>query len=83
MNIQEEVLEAQHQEWLKHPVTCSLLKALRKHQTKMAKLTTDSVYDDKVSSEVIRYHCVGLKNTNAVILLVTDFKSLVNYLNKE
>lgn len=83
MNIQEEVLEAQHQEWLKHPVTCSLLKALRKHQSGLSSVALESVYNEKVSSEVIRYHCVGLKNTNAIINLVTDFKSLVNYLNKE
>jgi len=78
----ESLLEVQFQQWLSHPTTALMLRALNKHKEDFINLVSESSMDDKLSDAFVRLKTTGIRNTDAIIKLITNKEAMQKKANK-
>ncbi len=68
MNITpENVLSAEHNSWLTHPVTIQMFKNLNKHRDTFVKSMVVVAGDMAIDDKYFRIHAYGLRTLDAVV----------------
>lgn len=78
----EALLEAQHAEWIKHPVTQKALERIREHKNSFVKIISNDVMNPNVSDVNFRHTAVNIRNCDAILSLLTNTDVFFNNHNK-
>lgn len=82
----QQLIEAQalaHQQWLQHPVTVTVLRALEIHKKKFVNLVSCNASTSTISDSSIRHLCISIRDFDAAIQLIKNFSALVDKLNEQ
>lgn len=79
---QEEILRDSFEQWIAHPVTKLVIQAILKHKKSFIDRMTSGACDSEITDQQIRFHTVNMKNTEAVLKIITDFPTLTAQINK-
>lgn len=78
----ENVLSAEHQNWLQHPVTVQLLKNLNKHRESFVKTLSSGAGNSEEPEVMFRVNAYGIRTTDAITTMVKDTNKFVEQSNK-
>lgn len=83
MNITpENILDVQHQEWLKHPVTCQLISNLEKHLQYIYNKISIATFDKETSDAEIRLQAAVAKTNITLRFMITNTNEFVGQSKK-
>lgn len=72
MTENQQVLYAQHEVWIKEPLTLALLAALRKHEQSITETIANSAMAKDTTDEQIRRYATQLSTTKHIYNLIYD-----------
>lgn len=70
---QQEIIAEMHSQWLEQPITQMMLKCLNKHKQSFANTMSANASAATTPDQQFRLWGVSMKNTDAVIKILTDF----------
>lgn len=79
---QEEILLQSYEIWRQSPVTQLFIKTLLNFKQEFVNKITASALPDSSMDNAIKFHSVSLKNTDAILKIVTDFDTFKQQVTK-
>lgn len=67
-----------HNEWLQNPVTQQALSRIREHKDKFVKILSQDAQNPDISDVVYRHSGVNIRNTDAILSLLTNTDLFLN-----
>jgi hypothetical protein len=78
----DSIKSAQFQQWLSSPLTQLMLNAIRKHREEFVELVSNNSMSETHTDQFIRLKATGIRNTDAVLLLITNYEAMKKKVTK-
>lgn len=78
---QSDILAVQHEEWLQHPVTISLLRIMREHKKHVVAKVSKNAYEENMMP--IRTGAITINNIDFIMDYISNTQKFIEQQNKK